>query len=118
MYSLSFNGYKDTGVGDDEHSYSYDGSRTTLFPKRIYGKQWVKRDYIGCFIDLDLQEISFSQNGEHLGVAFSNFREKGNTHGRYVIMKGENGEYLPYFPALSVNTRELVRINLGGREFR
>ena len=59
------------------HSYSYDGSRTTLLPARPYGKTWKDKDIIGCLIDMDKQEISYSQNGEWLGIAFATFREQG-----------------------------------------
>lgn len=44
---------------------------------KAYGKPWQNGDIIGCCIDLDSQEISFSHNGQDLGIAFQNFREKG-----------------------------------------
>ena len=42
-----------------------------------YGEVWSEGDFVGVFIDLDNQEISFSLNGVNLGVAYSKFVKKG-----------------------------------------
>jgi hypothetical protein len=99
--------FKGCGIGDDTHSYGYDGSRETLFPSRKYGKQWTVGSIVGVMIDLDSQEIAYSQNGEHFGIAFSNFREKD-----------ENGKFLPYKAGISIDQSSRVTINFGASDFR
>lgn len=66
-----------SGVGDDEHSYGYDGYRCKKWHgrhrvrKSSYGKSWALGDIITCAIDLDLGEIRYYQNGFDLGIAFT-----------------------------------------------
>jgi len=68
------------GVGDDKHSWAYDGNRRCKWhaQKEIKwgGKQsWKYGDVIGCACDLINRTISFSLNGKMdggMGVAFSN----------------------------------------------
>jgi len=64
------------GVGDDSHSWAYDGSRTVKFHggSSGYGKSWSKGDVVGCAVDLDSGVCSFSLNGDFedpMGLAFS-----------------------------------------------
>ena len=54
-------------------------------------------------IDMDGQTISWSQNGEFLGIAFENFREKD-----------ENGNFLDYFPGMSVQAGQKAMVHFGG----
>lgn len=64
------------GVGDDEHSYGYDGHRVKKWHGRndnrrqTYGSCWAVGDTLTCAIDLDKQQIRYYQNGQDLGVAF------------------------------------------------
>ncbi|KAI8070067.1 hypothetical protein BC940DRAFT_296883 [Gongronella butleri] len=66
-----------SGIGDDEHSYGYDGNRCKKWHGRYrlkntnYGIVWKADDLITCAIDLDAGEIRYYQNGIDLGVAFS-----------------------------------------------
>ncbi|KAI9302216.1 hypothetical protein BJ944DRAFT_290330 [Cunninghamella echinulata] len=66
-----------SGVGDDEHSYGYDGYRCKKWHgrhrvrKSSYGKSWALGDIITCAIDLDQGEIRYYQNGYDLGIAFT-----------------------------------------------
>ena len=55
---------------------------------------------IGCLIDLEKGEISFSRNGTSLGIAFT---EVG---------------ILPYYPAISLSQGERCDLNFGGKPFR
>eukprot|EP01126_Amoeba_proteus_P024329 TRINITY_DN24521_c0_g1_i3.p1 TRINITY_DN24521_c0_g1~~TRINITY_DN24521_c0_g1_i3.p1 ORF type:complete len:544 (-),score=123.52 TRINITY_DN24521_c0_g1_i3:17-1648(-) len=66
---LSFrpNSEKGIGVGDDHHSWGYDGNRQTIWHggeyKKNQGIKWKDGDVIGMALDLDQRTISFSQNG-------------------------------------------------------
>ena len=58
------------GVGDDIHSFGYDGYRLSCWSKNEnrYGKIWDLGDIIGVCIDLDNKLIEYYQNGEKLGI--------------------------------------------------
>jgi hypothetical protein len=63
------------GVGDDAHSWGFDGCRGrawTAGAAEAYGgaEGWKKGDVVGCRVDVDKGEASFSVNGADLGVAF------------------------------------------------
>lgn len=64
------------GVGDDAHSYGYDGHRSKKWHGRYndmrtsYGLKWAEGDIITCAIDMDVGEIRYYKNGEDMGVAF------------------------------------------------
>eukprot|EP01124_Arcella_intermedia_P031565 TRINITY_DN7153_c0_g1_i1.p1 TRINITY_DN7153_c0_g1~~TRINITY_DN7153_c0_g1_i1.p1 ORF type:complete len:1682 (+),score=401.80 TRINITY_DN7153_c0_g1_i1:436-5046(+) len=67
------------GVGDDKHSWAYDGNRLVLWHGEMYAKKWGIRwrtgDVIGCAADLDNRTLSFSHNGKWdkpMGVAYKN----------------------------------------------
>ncbi|KAJ3013943.1 hypothetical protein HKX48_005431 [Thoreauomyces humboldtii] len=65
-----------TGVGDSIDSYAYDGHRCKAWngqesQNNHYGETWEQGDIITAMIDLDKREISFSRNGNFLGVAFT-----------------------------------------------
>jgi len=93
------------GVGDDNASYGYDGSRGLKFHG---GKEesissetaWKAGDILGCYCKLtpDGMEIGYSVNGEDLGVAFTD----SNT-----------GDKFSYYPGVSLNLNETVDVNIG-----
>jgi len=93
------------GVGDDNASYGYDGSRGLKFHG---GKEesissetaWKAGDVLGCYCKLtsDGMEIGYSVNGEDLGVAFTD----SNT-----------GDKFSYYPGVSLNLNETVDVNIG-----
>ena len=62
------------GIGDSRDSFAYDGKRMLKWNERreTYGEVWSAGDVIAAYIDLDKKEISFSRNGNSLGVAFRN----------------------------------------------
>jgi hypothetical protein len=66
-----------------------------------YGKSWVQGDVIGCLLDLDAGTLSFTRNGQDLGVAYTNVRTMQ--------------PHLAYFPALSCSKAERCHLNFGGR---
>ena len=88
------------GVGDDIHSYAFDGNRVKKWNGKheTYGEQWATGDVIGTLIDLRHQEISFWRNKKFLGVAFSGI---------------EVGENKAYFPAVSLEKGMRVVFNFG-----
>lgn len=72
----------EAGVGDSNESYAYDGYRVAKWnlARQEYGEAWTigilglkfLGDIIGCYIDLNKKEISYSRNGNPLGIAFKN----------------------------------------------
>lgn len=74
----SFSPLKGIGVGDTACSFAYDGyrqKRWTCATSINYGKRWKSGDVIGCLLDTQKREISYSLNGEDLGVAFEDVDE-------------------------------------------
>ena len=95
---------KSNGVGDDVHSYGYDGFRLSCWNEKEnrYGKVWDYGDIIGVCLDLDKKQIEFFQNGESLGIAKNNI---------------EGGEGIAYFPGLSFSSHEKCAFNFGAFPF-
>ena len=95
---------KSNGVGDDIHSYGYDGFRLSCWNEKEnrYGKVWDYGDIIGVCLDLDKKQIEFFQNGESLGVAKNNI---------------ESGDGIAYFPGLSFSGHEKCAFNFGAFPF-
>jgi len=67
------------GVGDDKHSWGYDGYRILFWHngKRAYGKRWKAGDVIGCAADLDTRAVRFFHNGTPMGAACENMEFVG-----------------------------------------
>ena len=88
------------GVGDDRHSYAFDGHRKKKWngSDEPYGEQWATGDVIGTLIDISNKEIMFWRNNKFLGVAFSNI---------------ETGKNRAYFPAISMEKGMRVAFNFG-----
>lgn len=61
-------------LGEDKLSYGYDssGKKVTDSEFAEYGQTFGAEDVIGCYLDLESEPktISFSKNGEDLGVAY------------------------------------------------
>ena len=94
------------GVGDDIHSYAYDGYRLSCWNEKenVYGKVWDVGDIIGVCIDLEKGQIEFFQNGKKLGVAL-----RGIECGM--------GRGVAYFPGLSFSQHEKCAFNFGAYPF-
>lgn len=91
------------GVGDDSHSWAFDGCRFKKWngSSGSYGAAWHSGDVIGCFLDLDNCVMRFTLNGFDLGVAFSAFSYTGGL-----------------CPAISLNQGESINLNVGGFPFQ
>ncbi|KAI8371916.1 hypothetical protein BD560DRAFT_395831 [Blakeslea trispora] len=91
------------GVGDDIHSYGYDGDRSKKWHGRYtsvktsYGLKWSEGDIVTCAIDLDAGEIRYYKNGVDMGVAFTNVPSSQ-----------------AWYPALSLSTGQQCRFQFGG----
>ncbi|XP_030076053.1 heterogeneous nuclear ribonucleoprotein U-like protein 2 [Microcaecilia unicolor] len=63
-----------TQLGEDKFSYGFDGRGLKMTDSHFeeYGQAFGLNDVIGCFANLESEEVilSFSKNGEDLGVAF------------------------------------------------
>ena len=92
------------GVGDDIHSFGYDGYRLSCWNKdeNRFGKIWDYGDIIGVCIDLDNKKLEYFQNGEKLGEIKKNV---------------EKGPGIAYFPAVSISEFEKCYFNFGSCPF-
>ncbi|KAI7904924.1 uncharacterized protein BX663DRAFT_501050 [Cokeromyces recurvatus] len=91
------------GVGDDTHSYGYDGNRSKKWHGRYtslrtsYGLKWTEGDIITCAIDMDAGEIRYYKNGKDMGVAF------------YGVLVSRS-----WYPAVSLATGQQCKFQFGG----
>ena len=77
-----------TGIGDDKHSWAFDGGRGRKWhngcQEYAYFNRWKLNDIIGCAIDVhkdvDTFDIGYYINGEYLGIAFENCKYDGNLY--------------------------------------
>nr|CAD7412483.1 unnamed protein product [Timema poppensis] len=60
-------------LGTDRFGFGFGGTGKKSNNKQFdsYGDSFGMHDVIGCFLNLDKGEISFSKNGVHLGTAFT-----------------------------------------------
>jgi len=81
------------GVGDDKHSWGYDGNRVLLWfnGQRVFGSRWQAGSIIGCAADLDNRVIRFSTNGNWsspMGIAWRAMRINGGLSPGFTIQGG------------------------------
>eukprot|EP01083_Nonionella_stella_P228194 808919_1 len=84
---------KGTGVGDDIHSWGFDGDRKLKWcnGSAAYGSKWSYGDTVGCFVDIDNCQIRFALNGVNLGLAFSNIKFYQNkVYPAFSLQQGES----------------------------
>jgi len=75
-----FSAGRGNGVGDDKHSWGFDGNRVCKWGnagQAAYGTSWKDGDVLGCAIDFDTKEVSFYLNGKTMGVAFNGIAVTG-----------------------------------------
>ncbi|CAF5223059.1 unnamed protein product, partial [Rotaria magnacalcarata] len=96
------------GVGDDEYSWSFDGSRGVLFSKRksylLPGHiRMQPNDVCGCGIGINGQNtrIKYWLNGKYLGTTFEHQSDIASTTVKCNLLP--NGSNTTYFPSVSMN---------------
>ena len=103
------------GVGDDDGSFGYDGYRGLAFhageekavvvaqsPTSSAAAAWKDGDVVGCTFDASRGAVSYSLNGNDIGVTFD------------VKKSGSDSKTEPaLFPAVSLNQGEIMQINVG-----
>lgn len=96
---------QDTGVGDTENSYGFDGSKQRIWHvhTKKYGPYWRSGDIFGVCIDMDVGTIEYYRNGTSLGIAFDDVKF---------------GPGIALFPAVSLAFDDSLTINFGGAPFR
>eukprot|EP00842_Homolaphlyctis_polyrhiza_P001277 jgi/Hompol1/214/HPOL_001512-RA len=92
-----------SGVGDDDYSYCFDGSRVKKWHGNptvgtAYGVKWAVGDTVTAVIDLDLGQMVFYLNGISLGTAFSDFAPWHTWH-----------------PSISVTSEQCGALRFGGK---
>ncbi|CAF1009355.1 unnamed protein product [Rotaria sordida] len=97
------------GIGDDSHSWSYDGSRQVLFHDGSYDYpvddiHWKQNDVCGCGIEIDSENtrIKYWLNGQCLGTAFAHQSYRGSS--RLKCDMKPNGPNTSYFPGVSMQS--------------
>jgi len=109
-----FESEEGSGVGDDSNSIAYDGCRRRIWHRGIseeYGaNRWKPGDIVGTLLDLDEGQISFSLNGENLGLAFQHFESPPDI--RNVARK------TGFYPAVSFTSYEHCIFNFGHKTFK
>lgn len=118
------------GVGDDLNSWAYDGVRVKAWNaenEKDYGRKWEVGDVVGCLLCLDGDDeaeggggkkkkaakgeqqpggyVRYYLNGQDLGKAFTGLKAKAGTEAE--------APALSYYPALSLESGDAVRVNIG-----
>ncbi|KAH0621965.1 hypothetical protein JD844_023772 [Phrynosoma platyrhinos] len=59
-------------LGTDKFGFGYGGTGKKSHNKQFdsYGEEFTMHDTIGCYLDVDKGQITFSKNGKDLGLAF------------------------------------------------
>lgn len=129
-------GAGECGVGDDAHSWAYDGFRQmswsgaqAAYPATKRGKRkgahdgsgiWKAGDTVGCLLEVDpaalTGEVSFQLNGADLGVAFGADCESLCEAVKELCAGG--GQPLPLRPGVSLEEGQSAAINIGQRPFK
>eukprot|EP00127_Corallochytrium_limacisporum_P007495 Clim_evm17s253 gene=Clim_evmTU17s253 len=96
------------GVGDDDHSYSFDGSRCSIWHgtnnaawKEGYGTPWLADDVIGCLLNTKTGTLGFFQNGRWLGYAFTDINMSKD-----------------WFPAFSLSSDQHCEVSFSEHDLR
>lgn len=91
-------------IGTDRFSFGFGGTGKKSNNKSFddYGEAYGIHDVIGCLLDLDKMEMSFTKNGKNLGVAFS-------VHNQF---KNET-----FYPAVVLKNAEML-FNFGESDFK
>ncbi|CAF3947497.1 unnamed protein product, partial [Rotaria sordida] len=95
------------GVGDDKYSWSYDGSRGTLYNNGEFIAsfeeiRWIQNDICGCGIEINDENIRIKYwlNGKFLGTPFEHQANIGTSTIKCNMLP--HGHKTSYFPAVTV----------------
>lgn len=91
-------------LGTDKYSFGFGGTGKKSHNKQFdsYGEEFTMHDTIGCYLDLEKAQISFSKNGNDLGVAFD---------------IPQNLKNQAFFASCVLKNAEL-KFNFGGEDFK
>ena len=102
----SYKSDEGVGIGDDEHSFAYDGCRGLLWHNQRHAphqhRRWKPGDVLGLYLDLARGAINFSLNGDMLPG----------------WLKLPGSKDACYFPAASLMTFQHVQFNFGNARYR
>lgn len=92
--------------GWDAQCYGYHGDDGNFFSAcghgKAYGPRFESGDVIGCGVDTFLNEVFFTKNGKHLGVAYT----------------GQLGKFEKMYPTVGLKTAgERLHVNFGLNKF-
>ena len=98
---FSGNAFAGLGVGDDLHSWAWDGHRTKLWHdgSSDWGSKWSDGDVVCCCIDMDNSRMHWGLNGSYatpMGLGFAGFQSQGGM-----------------FPALTLQSGSKCQLRLG-----
>jgi len=91
------------GVGDDAHSWAFDGARQQRWTGgagEAYGSAWAPGDVVGCLLDLDSGECRWTLNGSDLGPSFGGLPREAAASASGLC------------PAVAVEAGEAVRVRV------
>merc|ERR1712232_1143057 len=108
------------GAGDGEYSWSYDGSRKGKYHRGEegdYGTLWYAGDVVGCKFDSARGLITYSLNGQDMGVAFElKFNQQlvpvVTCHENETVEIVTHREDLKYLPEDSIPLYEIITKNV------
>ncbi|GBG24024.1 E3 ubiquitin-protein ligase HERC2 [Hondaea fermentalgiana] len=98
------------GVGDDGHSWSFDGYRQFAWhaKSKPWGRAWAKNQVVCVAVDLDKGDMWFGLDGDY-----------ENGMGLMVSGLSEGRDYLRGLtPAVSLNRTEKLQFNFGQKPFK
>ena len=95
------------GIGDDQYSWSYDGSRAIFLNDGVYNEQfndtrWKENDVCGCGIEINggKTNIKYWLNGKLLGTAFQHDTKIHSSYTTCNLLPHE--QTTTYFPGITV----------------
>lgn len=99
------------GISDDLYSWSYDGSRATLFHKQEFSNQfdnihWKENDLLGCGISIDQENINIKYwlNGKLLSTPF--IHQQCISSSTNICNLLPNQSRTTYFPGVSLRSND------------